>query len=268
MDANAVELKVVEEIAREAGAIALKYFGKIKEPQTSIKEDGTLLTVADMEVNEFLMRRLRETFPQFEILSEEVKGMPTSNSMWIIDPIDGTKNFAAGNSLFGISIGLLMNGVLELGIVYAPAENKLYSAKRGFGAFLNGEKISVSSCDTPHGARVLLDNGASEKTLRMHGSIREECVALDSLVESKMSASVEICQVAAGEADVMTHRGLNAWDIAGGMVVASEAGALITNFSGGEKDIFKQGIVVATPKIHDAIVAVTKKIEADELARG
>ena len=263
-----ISLEKLEVIVRGAGVIALQYFGKITDADRSIKDDGSLLTVADLAVNTYILDALRKEFPEYPILSEEVKGMPEGNSMWIVDPIDGTKNFSSGNPYFGISIGLIVDGVPEVGVVYSPAENKLYSAKRGSGAFLNGKKIAVSSCDSMQGAHILLDTGASEQTLRMHGAIREGCSNNGALVESKMAASLELCAVASGESDAMAHRGLKAWDIAGGMVVALEAGARITDLVGVEKDMFKGGIVVSTPHIHESIVEITAKVFATELARG
>lgn len=263
-----ISLETLETIARGAGNIALQYFGKITDADRSIKDDGSLLTVADLAVNTYILNALRKEFPEYPILSEEIKGMPEGNSMWIVDPIDGTKNFSSGNPYFGISIGLMVDGVPEVGVVYSPAENKLYSGKRGSGAFLNGEKIAVSSCESMQGAHILLDTGASEQTLRMHGAVREGCVEVGALVESKMAASLELCAVASGESDAMAHRGLKAWDIAGGMVIALESGARITDLIGAEKDMFKGGLVVSTPKIHQSVVEITEKVFASELARG
>ena len=255
------ETEKMVEIAKEAGKIAMKYWNELKEHHISTKEDGSILTIADTEVDAYIRKELEDAFPDHSVLSEESENTKTTEGVFIIDPIDGTKNFANGDSNFGISIGFVVNGKSEIGVVYAPAENNIYIGEKGGSSYKNGEKINISKNDSLSSAKLFIHGGRTQKTVDTHEKIRSICENENpdiKIEKVKGCASLDICRVADGIYDGFIHRGLGAWDVAAGIIILESAGGVVCNLNGTEKNLFVPGIIATNNELKDKLVAITK----------
>jgi myo-inositol-1(or 4)-monophosphatase len=224
-------LDVAVEAAIEAGGILVSEFEHPAE--ISYKGEVDLVTQADRRSEEAIVTRLRNYFPKHAIIAEEGSGQEGDTAhRWIIDPLDGTTNFAHGYPCFAVSIGFEQRGELQIGVIYQPITKELFTTSRGEGAYLNEKPIRVSGINSL--ATSLLATGfPSVKrarnpnihyywnfTLRSHGVRRDGSAALD------------LAAVACGRFDGFWEFGLHAWDTAAGVLLVREAGGLVTNFSG------------------------------------
>jgi len=258
-------LRTVKEISREAGCIALSYFKDLKENNSTKKIDGSPLTNADVEVDAYIKNSLRSRTSYEQILSEEdAVSYLKKGTYWVVDPIDGTQNFIEKNTAYAISIALVEDGVVTLGVVYAPSLGKTYAAAFGLGATCNDIPIMASVRTTLSGATVLLDNGTHERTVIFHSSIRKSLLDRGARTKAIECASLELVALSEGFYDGFVHRGLHAWDIAAGMVIAKESGILVLNLEGGAKSLFETGIVASTDTISPLLVSITKQALDEE----
>jgi myo-inositol-1(or 4)-monophosphatase len=222
----------IEPIVREAGALLMSYFRR--RIGFEYKGDVDLVTEADRASEKFITQRLRERWPEFGVVGEE--GTRTeigAEHRWLVDPLDGTTNFAHGYPVFCISIALVQrNDQLEAGFLYDPTRDEFFAAERGHGATLNGAAMQVSRTTTL--SESILGTGfPSHKrhknpnihfyhqlTLRSHGLRRAGSAALD------------LANVAAGRYDGFWEFNLNPWDTAAGVLLVQEAGGTVTRFDG------------------------------------
>ena len=225
-------LKVAVETAREAGAILRREFDRPKE--ISYKGEVDLVTESDRRSEALIVARLREHFPGHAIIAEEGTGGEAAGAKycWNVDPLDGTTNFAHGYPCFAVSIGLAEDGEPIAGVVFNPVSDEIFTAARGEGAYLNNERIRVSSVEKLANSLVATGfpthqrkNSANmnyywEFTLRTHGVRRDGSAALD------------LCSVACGRFDAFWEFGLSSWDTAAGMLLVREAGGVVTDLAG------------------------------------
>jgi myo-inositol-1(or 4)-monophosphatase len=224
-------LEAAVETALEAGSILLSEFDH--PAKISYKGEVDIVTQADRRSEEAIVGRLRTYFPKHTIVAEEGSGQEGDPGYrWIVDPLDGTTNFAHGYPCFAVSIGFEVAGELQVGVIYQPITKELFTASRGDGAYLNEKQIRVSSID--HLSTSLLATGfPSTKrarnpnihyywnfTLRSHGVRRDGSAALD------------LASVACGRFDGFWEFGLHPWDTAAGVLLVREAGGVVTSFSG------------------------------------
>lgn len=224
-------LEVAVETAIEAGGILLSEFDH--PAKISYKGEVDLVTQADRRSEEAIVGRLRAYFPKHSIVAEEGSGQEgDARYRWIVDPLDGTTNFAHGYPCFAVSIGFEEAGELQVGVIYQPITKELFTTSRGEGAYLNEKRIRVSSID--HLSTSLLATGfPSTKrarnpnihyywnfTLRSHGVRRDGSAALD------------LASVACGRFDGFWEFGLHPWDTAAGVLLVREAGGVVTTLSG------------------------------------
>jgi myo-inositol-1(or 4)-monophosphatase len=239
----------VADIAAEAGALAIARWGT--GFATGNKPDGSVICAIDLEVDQFLKTRLGALLPEAGWLSEETADDPARLSrarVWVVDPIDGTRDYVRGREGFAISIALVEDGRVALGVLDAPARHERWRAVAGGGAWRNGMRVHASDRGELIGARVPAD--ALAKADR----------GVFTPVAKPNSIALRIAMVAAGEADlVATLRWGNEWDIAAAALIASEAGAGVTDALG-QPLAFNQpkprafGVLVTAPAIHDAAV--------------
>ncbi|MEO7803846.1 MAG: inositol monophosphatase family protein [Actinomycetota bacterium] len=223
------ELSLARQMADIAAEIALKYFGH--HPDASIKQDGTLVTIADREIEKTLRARITSEFPKHAILGEEegLIGDPSSPT-WIIDPIDGTNNFAASIPVFATLIALRTNGRTELGVANAPALNERYEAARGDGATMNGTPIKVSDITEFSEATICF---GSYKRMRESGyGPQVETMLTQCRRDRGFGDFWGHMLVARGALEMMAEPSLAIWDVAALQVIVEEAGGNITGFSG------------------------------------
>ncbi len=224
-------LEIATEIALTAGAEILSYGGKFAVSAKSRPDD--LVTAADKSSEAVILKMLYRHFPDHGILAEESGklGNQESRYTWAIDPLDGTTNFAHNFPLYAVSIGLMIDGIPQVGVVYNPASNQLFRAARGLGATCNRIPIHVSQ--TRELSKSLLVTGfAYDRRETTDNNYAEFChlTHLTQGVRRSGSASLDLTFVAAGSLDGYWERGLSTWDIAAGIVILEEAGGVVTAY--------------------------------------
>ncbi|MEP6585046.1 MAG: inositol monophosphatase family protein [Ginsengibacter sp.] len=246
--------------ATEAGAKELKRFfnGKFK---ISNKEGiNNLVTEADHAADAAILKVIHKEFPSHGIVSEEsVEKVTGSEYKWIIDPIDGTVNFANGIPICCVSIGLEHNGKMIMGAVYNPIMNEFYFAEKGKGATLNDKKISVGN--KTQVLKSCLVTGFPYNYLdQPNGPIQvfERLIRKGVPVRRLGSAATDLCWVAAGRFDGFYEHQLNAWDSAAGFLIVEEAGGKVTDLKGGPYSPYQPGIIATNGFIHDELVEWVK----------
>ena len=242
-------------VAHEAGQLLQSYFGKVSISQ---KGDKNLVTDADHAAEKLITDRLRHERPNDSLIAEEGTNVPGDvHRQWIVDPLDGTNNFAHGFLAFAVSIALVENGEIKVGVVHAPALGKTFAARAGTGATLNGSPIRVSDipvlgeaiCATgfPYARRTLVRNNLAEFSrvmMEVQGIRRVGSAALD------------LCWVASGRWDGYWEMHLSPWDVAAGILICREAGGTVTDFAGGPVDVYHPEIVATNGLIHQELRAL------------
>ncbi len=251
---------------RRAGAIQQAAFGG----DIDIRKKGAidLVTEVDLAVERMIRALIAERHPDHDILAEELGGPPAgarSRYCWIVDPLDGTTNFAHGLPLFCCTVALEVDGRLEVGAVYDPTRDELFTAERGRGAFLNGKRLRVSSADRLIDALLVTGfpytvQARMPELLGLFGAFLAEARAVRRLG----SAALDICYVAAGRMDGFWEQGLNAWDIAAGVLLVEEAGGRVTSLDGGPFDLRAGRIVASNGLLHDDMLRVIREFYASQ----
>ena len=245
----------VQGLTAEAGRMALDYFGKQGTLGITMKGAQDWLTVADGAVEDLLRQRLALLFPTDTVIGEEGGGA-ASDAVWIIDPIDGTANFARGDRNWCISIGFLCNRVPTIGIVAGPALDELYVAQRGRGATLNGQGIAVSGAEDINRACVEL-GWSTRVPFERYLAVLQRLNAAGCAVKRSGSGTLGLCHVANGRTDAYAELHINAWDVAAGIVVAGEAGASINDFFAGDGIGDGNPILCSTPALAPRLREIT-----------
>jgi len=242
-------------LVAEAGRIALDYFGRKESLGITMKGAQDWLTVADGTVEDFLRARLAELFPGDTVIGEEGGG-EASDAVWIIDPIDGTANFAHGDRNWCISIGFLLNREPTIGIVAAPALDELYVAQRGQGATLNGRKIAVSGVDDIRRAYVEL-GWSTRMPAQLYLDVIGRSYATGCSIKRSGSGTLGLCHVANARTDGYAELHINAWDVAAGIVIVGEAGGWVNDFFAGDGISKGNPILCCTPALASQLSNIT-----------
>jgi myo-inositol-1(or 4)-monophosphatase len=243
--------------ATEAGAKVMQYFFNSKELKVTSKEGiNNLVTEADHASEKAIIETIKELFPGHFILSEESgEIIMDSEYKWIIDPIDGTVNYAHGIPICCVSIGLEQNGNMIMGAVYNPFLKEFYFAEKGKGAMLNGAPISVSSVSTVIDS--CLVTGFPYTYLDIpNGPLEcfERFIRKGVPVRRLGSAAMDLCWVAAGRFDGFYEHKLQAWDSAAGFLIVEEAGGKVTDYKGDYYSPYQPNILATNGHIHDEIL--------------
>lgn len=222
----AKEVETAERAARAAGEIIMGLYGK--DYQIREKGKGNPVTTADLEANRKLQEIILDSFPGDGWLSEEdqdnLKRLKLAR-VWVVDPIDGTKEFIAGIPQFAVSVGLVVAGRPMLGVVYNPVEKELYRAVKDGGALLNGDPIHVSLRTEVKGALLLVSRSEPR---RKFVRFAETCE-----LEPVGSIAYRLAKVAGGKGDgTLTFRSLHEWDVCAGVLIVEEAGGLVLDGAG------------------------------------
>jgi myo-inositol-1(or 4)-monophosphatase len=228
-----ITLALLEDVVREAGAIALTYFNDLKNVEVNKKSPRDFVTAADVAVEAFLKQTLTEKYPEYGFWGEESGQSANQTNRWIVDPIDGTHSFSRGQYFWAISVALEINQELIMGAVYAPALNDYYCAELGKGASKNGLAISVSSVDNLAESMVATGFACLRSYLEDNNLQRFAKIAQNTTGQRRFgSAAVDLCLVADGQVDAFWEQELNLYDVAAGALIAKEAGATLTDFQG------------------------------------
>jgi myo-inositol-1(or 4)-monophosphatase len=228
----------VLETARQAAQVAGETIRSVRASSNEniqFKGDRDLVTTADIAAEHAIISLIRERFPDHTILAEESSSQPSASHhngpVWVIDPVDGTTNFAHGHHQVGVSIGWVFNGRAEVGVVYAPFLGELFHATCGGGAYLNDERINVR--DVTAVAQALIgtgfpyDRSAAEVLGERLSRVLSQCRDIRRLG----AASLDLCWVACGRLDAFYESGLNPWDGVAGIVIVREAGGSVSHFA-------------------------------------
>ena len=240
-------------LSKKVGKILLSEWGEpSKISEKSSFQD--LVTDTDKRVQEIIVSEIKKNFPGEGILAEE--GIDeSSEKMWVIDPIDGTVNFAFGLPSFSISIAYIENGDPVVGVVHIPVIGETYYAVRGKGAFKDGERISVSKRDS------------LKKSIGLSGFFRGFSGKLIEALEDRVirvrmlgSIAVGVVYIAAGKADFYIAKRANPWDVAAAILILREAGGKVTDFHGKEEGIFGKQYLFSNGLVHDELLSVMKTL--------
>ncbi|XP_036940819.1 inositol monophosphatase 1-like [Acanthopagrus latus] len=238
--------------ARRAGQVvqqALQDDRKVMTKSSSVD----LVTQTDQRVEQLIIQSVKEKFPTHRFIGEEsvAAGEPcvlTDDPTWIIDPIDGTTNFVHAFPFVAVSIGFSVNKQVEFGVVYSCLEDKMFTARRGRGAFCNGEPLQVSHQTDIKQSIIATEFGSSrdpEAVDKIFSSLRNVlCIPIHG-VRGAGTAAVNMCLVASGCVEAYYETGIHVWDVAAGSLIVSEAGGVLMDTEGGEVDLMSRRIVAA-----------------------
>jgi myo-inositol-1(or 4)-monophosphatase len=254
-------LEVAVDAARRAGALLLERFGSLRQIHYK-GSPSNLVTEMDQQAEALVVDCIRRRFPDHAILAEEGGVRPGSAShRWIVDPLDGTTNYAHGMPFFAVSIALEIEGRVQVGVVFDPNRDECFTATRGRGAFLNGAPLRVSETPTldesllstgfPYEIRKIRDNNLAE-----HAAFMVRCRS----VREMGSAAINLALVAAGRLDAFWELSLGPWDVAAGCLMVEEAGGRVTNPAGEAVDIDAPSVVASNGRIHAEMLAAFKEV--------
>ena len=246
----------------KAGRGLKRDFGEVENLQVSIKGPGDFVTVADRKSEKILFEELSKARPGYGFVMEEggvVEGADKSHT-WHVDPLDGTANFLHGIPVFAISVGLEREGQLVAGVVYNPANDEVYVAERGQGAYLNNRRLRVAARRDLSEALVGTV-GAYLADARNHPRLKTELAAVMAKagnLRSYGAGALDLASVAAGRYDGFWERGLKTWDMAAGVVLVREAGGYVSDADGGEDPMRARSICAGNEAIHRQLLAVLR----------
>ncbi len=261
-------LQIAKKLAYDAGKMALKY--QQKGFRTEFKDGNplNLVTEADKAVDEFIVKTIRSNFPDHSILSEESGAIEGSGEYkWIIDPIDGTSNFAHGIPLFAISIAITHKGKPIIGVVEIPGLKESFWAQEGRGAYIGMKRIEVSKVNDFK--KALMATGFSYD--RQGARFQKNIELFDRLYKDTLglrrsgSAAMDLCFLACGRYDSFWEYDLNSWDIAAGKIIVEEAGGMVTNMDGTPLNPKAKAVLATNGSLHNQMLEVLKKHGADQI---
>ena len=260
-DSTADILITATRLALEAGQLLKERVGS--QMDVAYKGEIDLVTDVDRASEALIAAGISEAHPTHAMVGEEGSTTEVSAQgaewIWIVDPIDGTTNFAHGYPHFAVSIAVVRHGIGEVGVVYDPSRGELFAGVRNGEATLNGKPIQVSKTELL--GRSILSTGFSYKVgdrdeqnaiwLELH----ESCQG----IRREGSAALGVAWVAAGRTDGFYERPINAWDVSAGAIIAEAAGATVTSLLGGQYDVYGQELTVSNGLIHDQLVRAIQK---------
>jgi len=261
-------LNIAIDAARSAGNIILRNVDRIDRLTIEVKAQNDFVSQVDRKAEEVIIETISKAHPDHSILAEESgqNDKQDSDYQWIIDPLDGTTNFLHGFPQFAVSIALKHKNRLEVGVVYDPVKNELFTAARGEGAKLNDRKIRVTPQKGMKGA--LLGTGFPFKQpehldtyLATFKAVHPDVAG----IRRAGSAALDLAYVAAGRLDGFWEIGLNAWDMAAGVLLVREAGGIVTDFSGEGHYLETGNVIAAAPKLYQPMYELIKPHLTDDL---
>ena len=248
-------LNTAIQAARRAGDIAVRALSRLDQLEIRAKARNDYVTQVDQAAEQAILESIRKRYPDHAFLAEESGHSGDNEFLWIVDPLDGTTNFLHGFPTFSVSIALRRKDILEVGVVYDPCRQELFTAMRGRGAQLDGKRIRVSERTELEGTLIgtgfpYRSNTRWMKTyLQMLGSVMEVTAG----VRRPGSAALDLSYVAAGRLDGFFEFGLEIWDTAAGTLMIQEAGGIVTNLTGKASHLESGDVLAGNPKVHDAL---------------
>jgi myo-inositol-1(or 4)-monophosphatase len=248
-------LNIAVRAARRAGEVIIRSLNRLESLTVASKGRNDFVTEVDHAAEHEIISTIRRHYPQHAFLAEESGASGESDTVWIIDPLDGTTNFMHGFPVFAVSIACQIKGRLEHAVVYDPMRGELFTASRGAGAHLENHRLRVSKARTLEGSLVATgfpyraDSPHADAYFAMLKAVSQHAAG----VRRPGAAALDLAYVAAGRVDAFWEFGLSPWDTAAGTLLIQEAGGRIGTLTGGEYR--QQGHIVAgTPKVYAALL--------------
>ena len=245
-------LNVAVMAARRAGSTLIKKMVNLSKLKIEQKGHNDFVSDADRAAEKAVIECIHKHYPEHAILAEESGASGESDTVWIIDPLDGTTNYLHGFPVFAVSIGVQVNGRMEHGVVYDPLRQELFTASRGVGAMLDGRKLRVSG--QMELARALLGTGFPFRDAGLditpYMQMLSKTIVNTSGVRRAGAAALDLCYVAAGRLDAYFETGLAPWDLAAGSLIVREAGGIVSGLDGSENFLETGHVLCGTPRIY------------------
>lgn len=268
------EIEIAVEAARLGASVLLRYWEQLGKEDADIKARNDWVSAADRESEAAIVAHIRDRFPRDVVLGEEsgridAKSDSESARTWIIDPLDGTSNYLQHFPVWSISIGLLQRDEMIAGVIYEPLRDIFYTAERGAGAFRNGAPMRVSDQLGVEGSFLATGFPFRAQThVKTYCSIFHDVISIAKGVRRAGSAALDLAYTAAGTFDGFFEMHLSPWDVAAGSLLVTEAGGVISDFSGGQRWLERGNIIGAPPGVHDELVSmINRYVTESELDR-
>ncbi|PID31771.1 hypothetical protein CR970_04010 [Candidatus Saccharibacteria bacterium] len=240
--------------ARAAGEVMRTYFFDPSSQNVSRKADKTVVTIADKQINDNLIRAVRQSFPQHGVLGEEASYGADASRLWVCDPIDGTEAFITGVPTAMYSLAFVVDGVPRLGVCYEPVQDMLLHAVQGAGAYLNGERVHVSDTSELAGATIGIVSSIQcfLDRLPAYQQLLDQSAGIKIIPGNVFKAAL----LAQGRLDGYIFPGKSAHDIAANDIIIREAGGVVTDLAGNDQPYDRRirGAIMSNGKIHDQLV--------------
>jgi len=262
MKTISANINVIIKACEKVSKLLIRDFGEIEKLQVSVKGPSDFVSSADKKVEKKLISELKKSRPDYGFLSEEIGEIRSENSeyRWIIDPIDGTLNFLHGIPHFATSVALEKKGEIVCGVIYDPIKDEMFFAEKEKGAYLNNQKIRVSSRKQLKDCMIFTGGPKfNEKNKNLNfDEYKKISNFLPSPIRKMGSAALDMAYVASGRADGFFQRNLNYWDIAAGIIIVKEAGGSISDYFGNSEYISKKNILATNSYINKDLVNLIK----------
>ena len=259
-------IKDVEFIAKKAGAFIREERLNFQFNLAEVKAKNDLVSYVDKTSEKIIVDFLVDKYPDFGFITEENTLTTKKEINWIIDPLDGTTNFVHGIPCYAVSIGLEQNGNIILGVVYEVAQDECFSAFQGNGAFLNGKRISLTTCSNLSDSLIATGFPVNNFS-RMQSCLKsiEYFMRNTHGVRRIGSAASDLCYLACGRVDAFYEYNLNSWDVAAGSIIVKEAGGKVTDFSFKDNYIFGREIMGSNPVLFDEFSSIIHQSFSSDL---
>ncbi len=250
-------LQSAKDAAKIGREIILSHFGRLRDVQE--KDQAGLVSEADRESERAITQYLRREHAEFWVLGEEESfakhgfgpvEILRQSGVWLVDPLDGTTNYVHGLPFFCVSIGLMYQNEIQVGVVDCPMQQKVYWAAKGRGAFVNEQPLHVSEREKIHDSLLATGFSYTKEALKTQVEIFGDIVGDARGVRRAGSAAMDLCWVAEGVFDGYWEGNLKPWDTAAGALIVKEAGGIVTSYDGRPYDPFDSTLVAANPKLH------------------
>jgi fructose-1,6-bisphosphatase/inositol monophosphatase family enzyme len=253
-------LEVCVDAARRAGALVSSRF--LTEKEISFKGRADIVTDVDLASEKIILDLLTSEFPGFSVLSEESEPVTNdSEYTWVVDPIDGTRNFAEGIPHFCLVVALAKGSEMVVGLTFDPLRDEMFTAQLGKGAFLNGKPISVSQRQEVPDSILGFDLGyVDEKAGLALDMVRSLWPNIQGM-RLMGSSALGLAYAACGRLDIYFHHQLSPWDIASGLVLVEEAGGSVVDKQGEAANLYTSSIIASSPRLIDRFLLATNSLE-------
>lgn len=255
-------LRIAVSAARSAGEIILGNIGKISRKDIGRKQAADFVTRVDRESEKVIIETIRKRFPHHLFLAEEsLREAETDQYRWIIDPLDGTTNFIHQYPVFSVSIALEYEGQIILGVILDPLKKELFTAQKGRGALLNDRPVRISGIKEMKDSLITTGFPFRQKDmtdlyLRLFRNVFKKV----SDLRRAGSAALDLAYLACGRCEGFFEIGLSPWDVAAGAILIKEAGAIITDFGGGQNYLFTGNIIAGVPEVHGKLLKEVRRV--------